>query len=163
MHTGENQFTCMTCDGTFKRQVDQIDHNKSCAGDVVNVFELNSRDNSLMAYMCKACNYIQIHESSMKKHMTIQHGFDSTAENYEKVVFIPDLSPIQSMVSERYRHTPTEQRYKNYYSISILHVYYYTLFLLFCDYSSDINALFATKSLHRPMNSKSILINGIPK
>ncbi|XP_031631945.1 uncharacterized protein LOC116346154 [Contarinia nasturtii] len=98
LHTGENLFTCVTCHGTFKRHNDH----KNCSGTVVNGFELNASNGSLMAYMCKSCNYIQIHLSSMEKHLTVQHGFESPADHYERLTLIPDLSPVNSVVSEKY-------------------------------------------------------------
>lgn len=91
MHSGELMFTCDTCDGvTFKRKTDH----RNCLGHLLNVFEkyssdLNS-DGSLMGFMCKDCNFLQLHLAGIEKHLINEHGYDSVVEGsqYEKLKLV---------------------------------------------------------------------------
>lgn len=109
LHTGEVMFACDTCNSKFKHKNDH----KNCMGAAMNVYEKNSSDASLVGYMCKDCNYIQIHLSAIQKHLTNEHRYQSINESqYEKLMLIPDLSPVNSVVSSKYSFAEASQRFK---------------------------------------------------
>ncbi|XP_055306187.1 zinc finger protein 423-like [Sitodiplosis mosellana] len=107
-HTGELMFACDTCNMKFKNKNDH----KNCAGQVMNVFDQNSSDASLMGYMCKDCNYIQFHLSSIENHLVNEHHQLIDELNYEKLMLIPDMSPVHSDVSAKFGFAEASQRFK---------------------------------------------------
>lgn len=107
-HTGELMFFCDGCN----MKLEHKNGHKKCGRHALNVFIKNSTDASLIGYMCKDCNYVQIHLSAIEKHLTNEHGFESVHESqYEKLTLIPDMSPLQSPVSSKYKFAEASQRF----------------------------------------------------
>lgn len=53
-------------------------------------------ESELVGFMCRSCNYLQVNEDNLKKHMKNEHELSSNIENgYEKVTLLPDLRPVQ--------------------------------------------------------------------
>lgn len=109
-HTGsQHLFACDTCNKQFKNKVEH----RNCAGKAVNIFEKNSSDASLIAYMCKDCNYIQVHLSAIHKHLINEHKYAPISESmYEKLTLIPDMMQLHSPVSEKYQFADALKRFK---------------------------------------------------
>lgn len=108
MHTGELKFSCDTCDMKFKNKSEH----KNCDGNVVNVFDKNSLDASLMGYICNDCNFVQFHLPAMHKHLVNGHHYLVQEQHYQKLIFIPDMSPVQSALSSKYRFAEASERFK---------------------------------------------------
>lgn len=89
-HTGEKQFACKQCDQKLKIK---SEHDKKCDGKAVNIFHESSGDMSLIAFICKDCNYTQFWRNNIIKHMENEHGYTRAEEkyHYEKVTVIPAI------------------------------------------------------------------------
>lgn len=91
-HTGESLFECHDCDFRSKAMVG---HERNCSTNLANIYEANSSNGSLMAFMCNDCNYVQINLERMVKHMQNEHGHKGAVEHrqFQKVMLIPDYLP----------------------------------------------------------------------
>lgn len=109
--TGESNFACSNCDAKPKRK---NDHDQNCLGTVSRIFKINSKDASLMGFMCKDCNYLKIHLSAIKKHLKDEHGYESSEErqHYEKVLLVPDLSPLPMGDMNKYEFIQAAKRFR---------------------------------------------------
>lgn len=91
-HTGEKMFVCDTCNSTFKAKGD---HKKNCIQKPVNIYTMNIND-SIMCFICKDCNYLQLYHGNMIKHLKNEHQFNDKFETgFEQFMLIPDVSTIQ--------------------------------------------------------------------
>lgn len=109
-HTGEQMFTCSTCNETMKRKNDH----KNCSGEAINISKWNLSDATLVGFMCRECNYLKIRSSAMEKHLKDEHGYQSIDSDRmcERVTLIPDLSPVQSKIPAKYGYVEISMRYK---------------------------------------------------
>lgn len=91
-HTGEKMFICDTCNTTFKAKGD---HMENCHQQPVNIYTMNI-DGSIMGFICKDCNYLQLYRGNMIKHLKNEHGINDNFETgFEQFTLIPDVSTIQ--------------------------------------------------------------------
>lgn len=101
-HTGESIFACTACDFRSKKK----DSHDECPadGEMVNIYDANSSDGSMMAFMCKKCNYLQVSLVQMVRHMIFEHGYPEAIqhEHFEKIMLIPDLSPPKLDIKHKY-------------------------------------------------------------
>lgn len=100
LHTGEPKYACDLCE--FKSKA--LKDHKTCPEKLVSVFEKNSSDGSLMAFICIRCNYMQIDSNRMVKHMVNEHGYEEAAAHQysEKVMLIPNYLPPKSEIEFNY-------------------------------------------------------------
>lgn len=99
-HTGEQVFHCMKCNV----KMSQIQsHNSDCdlSRDIRNIyneqlFELNYYERygySIIGHMCKLCNYVQLLESNLARHVKNEHFINTNGKQfYEKVFLVKDPS-----------------------------------------------------------------------
>lgn len=80
---------------------------------VYNIYNANSNDGSLTAFICTKCNYLQIKRDRMIQHLIKQHKLTEAAENvdFEKVILIPNMTPIKSNGLKEYDYVKTAKRY----------------------------------------------------
>lgn len=97
VHTGEKIFACSTCNTTFKAKGD---HKKTCDQEPINIFHANS-ERGIVGFICKDCNYLQIHRDSMINHMENEHGYIGPEENchYDQIVMIPEIKKSKPKLS----------------------------------------------------------------
>lgn len=103
-HTGEPQYICNRCNATFKKKVS---HN-GCGGQLVSIYAINSAD-ALVGHICKECNYLQISRNRLIDHLKKEHEFDEAdvGQHYDKVVLIPDVSHVRTMIKFGYVEAAT--------------------------------------------------------
>lgn len=94
-HTGEYIYSCATCNVSVKNKRDHV----NCTADLVNIFDANTTDGSLNAFICSGCNYLQVSRARIVRHLIKEHGYHEVEESiqFEKVVLVPDLSPLTSL------------------------------------------------------------------
>lgn len=99
-HTGERIYFCLTCEVSMKNKRDH----KACNNEPINIYDANSSDGSLNAFMCMACNYLQISRERIVRHLIREHGHHEVEEmiHFENVVLIPDLTPLDSSIPMEY-------------------------------------------------------------
>lgn len=78
-HTGERKFYCTECETRFEQQQH---HDKECPGKPANIFHLNSPTGILAGFLCKDCNYLQIHREQLVNHLKNEHGYVDPREHY---------------------------------------------------------------------------------
>lgn len=110
-HTGELMFACNTCTKLFDRKVKK---HGDCTGQVINIFDFNSSNGTLTAFMCLDCNHMQFHLSAIEAHLYNEHEYHSIAQGkqYEKVILLPDLTPIPSSAFTKYNFAGQKLRYR---------------------------------------------------
>lgn len=110
-HTGESKYTCSACSKRFDRKLTK---HANCTGEVTSVIDSNSSNGTLIAFMCTDCNYMQFHLSSIEKHLLNEHKCRLIAEGrqYEKVMLMPDLTPIASDSFTKYEYAALKIRYR---------------------------------------------------
>lgn len=87
-HTGEKLYTCEGCHLNFDQKSNHDDD--KCRSELVNIFRANSTDRSLVGFMCKECNYLQIELKRIIEHLTNEHAYECPAEkyHYEKLTLV---------------------------------------------------------------------------
>lgn len=86
---GEKKFMCMDCN----TKMDNVyQHSNSCPGKPVNASLSNSKD-SIVGFMCNDCNYLQMNQENVVKHMKNEHGYmcPELGANYGKFDLIPSV------------------------------------------------------------------------
>lgn len=80
-HTGEDEYECRSCNMTFacKRN-----HEKSQKCDGRKIAQRKMGDVPVVGYLCNSCNYVQIFESNMFKHIEERHFVNNTNDEREK-------------------------------------------------------------------------------
>lgn len=103
-------FDCSAC-GFYSKRL--FDH-KDCDSKAANIFDANSTDGTLMAYMCNKCNYVQIGRKRMENHLKNQHGRDRAIEerHFQKVMLIQSPNPVKSTIASEYEYVKPEKRFK---------------------------------------------------
>lgn len=86
-HTGEQMFFCSDCRTSMIRK---INHGNCSKEKVENIFDNNSSGSDLHAYICNTCNFLQISEQQLVKHLSNEHEtFDgSFDELFSRVVLV---------------------------------------------------------------------------
>lgn len=98
-HTGEPMYYCIKCNTGYKTK---FKHNNCKAPDFKSIYDMDSirhasTDGLLFGFMCNGCNYLQINENHLVKHLNNQHGVSEDVINhYEKIALLPDTNPIRS-------------------------------------------------------------------
>lgn len=98
VHTGEKIFECSKCKQKLSRKVK---HNKGCTlSNIESIFECDEQTNgfSVMGYMCKKCNYLQLAECNLELHITKEHNIHNTdtKQFYEKLFLVKDPSIVET-------------------------------------------------------------------
>lgn len=90
-HTGESMFFCTGCDMSMIRN---HKHGKCSREKVQNIFDNNSSSDGLVGFICNTCNYLQVREQQLVKHVSVEHDFfdENCSELFSKVVLVK--SPV---------------------------------------------------------------------
>lgn len=84
MHTGEPNEQCLSCNKKYIRY-----RQHDCKSKGVSLFEykLSNSNQMLDAFICKKCNYVQIQEANMRRHIESQHqiGDIQLRQFYKKI------------------------------------------------------------------------------
>lgn len=82
-HTGEYANECLIC---YKI----VCFRSHCGSTTANLDEIDLRFDDLNGFICRECNFVQIEEANLQKHLTNEHGFNmDLQEHYDKIVLIP--------------------------------------------------------------------------
>lgn len=106
LHTAEMPYYCTGC---RQPQLIKESHGNCSIASVMDIFY----DNALKAYICKWCNYIQVHKSKIVMHLKHEHeAIDSNfSRNIERVTLLPDLKPITWSISKDYAYVGEKNRF----------------------------------------------------
>lgn len=87
-HTGEYGNTCLLC-------LKLCCFYTHCGMPTTRAhpFDLIVRD--LEAFLCLDCNYVQISEENMEKHLRNEHGFTDIDDRYKEFILIPAFRDLQ--------------------------------------------------------------------
>lgn len=90
-HTGELKFHCSRCEVSLAVK---SHHLTSCPGQPENIFHPHSSNGSLVGFMCKDCNYLQIRREQLVKHLENEHGYMDVAEQHHfgQFILVPDFA-----------------------------------------------------------------------
>lgn len=110
MHTGEKLYYCSACNQDSRIKSEHA----SCGNRVVSIYDANSIDGSLVAYMCTKCNFMQVKRERIILHVIMEHKSGEAAEgrDFEKVQLVPNMSPVHSKILAEFDFVPAEKRYK---------------------------------------------------
>lgn len=80
-HTGEYVNRCHNCDKF-------VCFNQHCgmSAKCTDVIDIKTTD--LMAFICRKCNFVQISEKNMHKHLLDEHGFKEIDNQYKRFVLL---------------------------------------------------------------------------
>lgn len=85
-HTGENMFYCTHCNTQIetKKQHDKM----PCKSNVENI--VKAKENGLVGFMCKDCNYFQFSSDRLMAHLENEHGFENPIEpiNFKEFIVV---------------------------------------------------------------------------
>lgn len=86
-HTGELILFCTGCKISMIRK---MNHGDCSREQVQNIFENNLTGEDLVGFICNTCNYVQIHEEKLIRHITNEHDSfdDSIPELFSRVILI---------------------------------------------------------------------------
>lgn len=96
-HTGEYANYCYGCKKTvcFHQHCGII----TKCNDVINL-----KTTDLTAFICRDCNFVQISEKNLRKHLKDEHGFNNLENHYDKIVLLKawdHSQPIQTASNHR--------------------------------------------------------------
>lgn len=77
-HMGHLLYTCSKCSKSFNNS---SDHRWHCSGDYKQIIQLTWKENYLYGFLCKLCNYIQLTEENLIKHLINEHELSDNTNN----------------------------------------------------------------------------------
>ncbi|XP_031626535.1 uncharacterized protein LOC116342884 [Contarinia nasturtii] len=86
-HTGEYGYKCSICekDHSFDRNI--------CCGQLPNIkYPFDLRFEDLTAFMCRKCNFVQINEQNIQKHLRNEHEIEHINGHYKQIILLSALS-----------------------------------------------------------------------
>lgn len=92
-HTGELPYWCTDCKLSMIRK---INHGKCLKDKVQHIFETNSTNDDLIGFICNTCNYLQVAEQRIIKHLETEHDSlnDSSSELFSRVILVKSPLPV---------------------------------------------------------------------
>ncbi|XP_055303418.1 uncharacterized protein LOC129569044 [Sitodiplosis mosellana] len=112
IHTGEFLYSCDICHFGAKRMLDH----KNCSGTPVSIYDENATDGSLAGYICSKCNFVQISQDRLRKHLVKQHKYHESnvieGYHYKKVMLVASPNPIQSKIATEFEMVGPAKRFK---------------------------------------------------
>lgn len=119
-HTGELEFYCCECRTQW---AEKVQHGTCSIESMVSVFDSalatagqSHTSRSMMLFICKWCNYVQMHKAHLIRHLEREHEDTAVDTNFnrniEKVAFIPDLTPISWRLSSSYKFVHEKDRFR---------------------------------------------------
>lgn len=80
-------FECESCKQTAGFVNSQL-HGSDCKGTWRKIVNDDLHQN-FEAYICRICNYVQINEDNLIKHLEREHKYNETYGNYEQINLLP--------------------------------------------------------------------------
>lgn len=116
-HTGELEYYCGDC---HTQWAEKVPHANCSVDSMVSAFDsaaaTGHSNNSMMLFMCKWCNYVQMHKAHIIRHLEREHEPTTIDTNFnrniEKVAFIPDLTPISWCMSSSHVFVHEKDRFR---------------------------------------------------
>lgn len=89
-HTGEYANECVIC----TKKVCFYSH---CGVTASKKNDFNLYANNLYGYLCKLCNFLQLEEENMRRHLRCQHKLKPSnyQPNFEKITLLPALNQLK--------------------------------------------------------------------
>lgn len=81
-HTGEYVNVCYVCGK-------KVCFNTHCGITTAISDDFNLRTSDLKAYICRHCNFIQIDEENIRKHIVNEHEVEDAINHYQRTVLLP--------------------------------------------------------------------------
>lgn len=108
LHTGEKMYSCDDCNVEFNAKKDHA----HCKNDSVkNIYDKFSNGSS-KGFICDDCNFIQISEDRLKKHLRNEHNATSIGQKYQQVDLILDETQPGEMFETNWAFVEQRLRFK---------------------------------------------------
>lgn len=92
MHTGEFAYKCTVCNK-------YLNWSKLCCSRYApKKIQSRYKKQNFVAYICKICNYIQISERNMQKHLKNEHQARDINGQYDQVTLLPALNSVKQPI-----------------------------------------------------------------
>lgn len=108
MHTGEKLYSCDCCNLEFDAKKE---HSKCKNPIVKNIYEKFSND-AIKGFICDECNFIQINEDRMKKHLRNEHKATSIGVKYQQIDLILDETQPNEIYQTNWKFVEERLRFK---------------------------------------------------
>lgn len=110
-HTGEYANQCCICNKIvcFKTH---------CGHTTAKTDDFDLKVNNLYGYICRECNYVQINEDNIQKHLLNEHEFEDLNNRYDTIMLLPSWTAGSEVYSNNpgnsmKAHTDTILQNKN--------------------------------------------------
>lgn len=87
-HTGEYAYKCSVCHTLYSNA-----KRECCKKIASKIIDDDLYDNDFVAFVCEICNYVQIDEASVRKHLRNEHE-DAEDNQYHEITLLPSLKKI---------------------------------------------------------------------
>lgn len=88
-------------------------HGTCSIDSISSVFDDRYANGAIKMFMCKWCNYIQVHRMRMVQHMREHSQIDTNFnKNVDKLIFIPNVRPLTWNLSVNYQFVPESARFR---------------------------------------------------
>lgn len=88
-HTGEYAYGCGKCKRWFSSN-----HKECCSQMLIRKIQPDSRTKEFIAYICSKCNYVQIDEGNILKHLHKEHEEEDINEQYQRIALLPPFNSL---------------------------------------------------------------------
>lgn len=93
-HTGEYMHICNKCNSKFPENKCKVNATQCDHDDIGKWHDIDINTDALGVYVCKSCNYSQLMEENLKKHMRTMHSISRSPEkHYDFVELISNMRP----------------------------------------------------------------------
>lgn len=86
MHTGEQPYYCHDCNTPMAKK----SRHGNCPRDNVHqIFDAESSSGDIVGFICNTCNYVQIQQHQMNKHMAEHTSFDASFDElFSRIILV---------------------------------------------------------------------------
>lgn len=98
-HTGEYMYQC-TGNGCEQMVAAPYHCNQACSKKAKPVI---LRIQDLTGYLCMDCNYVQLNEKNIRKHLRSEHGYPNTSNRWSKIVLVPSRRTVEKRSNTMWR------------------------------------------------------------
>ena len=87
-HTGEYGYKCNVCHLLYSNM------SRECCKKIASkIFDDDLYHSDFVAFACEICNYVQIDEANVRKHLRNEHE-DAADDQYHEITLLPSLRKI---------------------------------------------------------------------
>lgn len=104
-HTGEYANQCLNCEQF-------VCYRSHCGSTTANLDEIDVKIDDLNGFICLECNFMQIDEKNLQKHIINEHGiYLDLNEHYEKILILPSWTIKEQQNDSRNKNTTSKQTF----------------------------------------------------